>query len=200
MKLNALSIRTIVAMALLTIASVAWATHVASPSEPVNYDGSLSSGVPVNGSIGFVAPVDGYDWYCFAGTAGQQVSLTMTRTSGNITPNIQVYSGVTASGTTLGASGLTLVTGTSSSTAGPAVATFTPTASVSYTVSTSTFGGEAGGDYTLLMTGAAATTCAAGGPGPVPAVFLPVPTLSQWALILMSLLLAGTMVVKLRRR
>lgn len=200
MKLITSSVRIIAATALLTMASAAWATHIPSGSVSVDYDGPLSPGVPSAGSIGFVAPTDGYDWYCFAGTAGQQVSLTMSQTSGDIRPNLQVYSGVTTSGTTLGASGLALVTGSASNTAGPVIVTFTPAASISYTVAAATFNGEAGGDYTLLMSGAASTTCAAGGPPPAPAVNLPVPALSQWALFLMSLLLVGSVVVTRVRR
>lgn len=190
-------IRRFAAVGLLVVCASAWATHVAGSGEPVVYDGSLSPGVPATGSIGFAAPVDGYDWYCFSGTSGQPVTLTMTRTSGTILPNIQVYSGVTNSGTMLGSSGLVFVTGTSQATAGPAVVTFTPAASQSYTVGASTFTGEAGGDYTLAMTGGASATCASGGPPPVST---PVPTMFGWAMVLMSLLLAGSAAFALRRR
>lgn len=178
--------RTKLALLALSVAIfpvVAEATHVPPGSEPVQYDGALASGTPINGAIGWTDPKDGYDWYCMTVVKGQKVAISAKRTSGNIKLNIGVLEGVTAKdGDTV--STLKIVGETSNSTTPDQTFTFTPTFDGPATVWISTWLGEDGGNYTVTMTGAApppsscgsAPVTPAGPSGPSSNIVVTVPT------------------------
>jgi hypothetical protein len=189
------AVRRLLLLALAFAISPAFATHIPSSSTPVQYDGSLTSGTPVTGTIGWSTPNDGYDWYCFAAPTTSAISFAATRTSGDILLNLQVYSGTTNSGSPVSSLG-GYVGGTSNSTT-PDV-TFnlaTPTAGATYSIAVSTWDLENGGDYSLTMTGGVPTTCA----GFVPAASIPVPTLSPLSIALIALLVAAAGLLTFRR-
>lgn len=143
----------IVAMILVAAPRIAFATHVPGPSAKVEYDASLSPGTAVTGKIGWSAPIDGYDWYCFDVTTGKTVTLTAKRTSGDLKLNLGVFNGISDDGTQ---SGLVQVTDTSNSTTPDVTLTFDPKVTGPVTVWVSTFLNEKQGDYTLTMTGGTA--------------------------------------------
>ncbi|HVR38569.1 MAG TPA: hypothetical protein VMU84_05695 [Thermoanaerobaculia bacterium] len=137
-------------MAALFVPVVALATHVPGSSEVITYDGTLAPGTPATGTIGWQAPSDGYDWYCFDVTTGTPVSLTITRTSGDIFPNLGVMRGLAEVG---GTASLPIVTESSNSTETNATLTFTPDFSGPVTMWVSTFLGELNGGFSVTMTG-----------------------------------------------
>lgn len=141
-----------VAVAALFLPVVALATHVPPSSEPVLYDGTLSPGVAATGTIGWAAPSDGYDWYCFDVTSGTAVTVAISRTSGDIFPNLGAMRGLAAAG---GTASLPLVTETSNSTDTTTTLTFTPDFTGPVTLWVSTFLGELSGGFTVTMTGGA---------------------------------------------
>ncbi len=154
----------------IILPGVAFATHIPGSGEKVEYDGSLSPGTATTGTIGWAAPIDGYDWYCFDVTAGQKVTLTATRTTGDIVPNLGAMSGISEDGTQ---SGLTVLAESSNSTATSVTLEFTPTAAGPVTIWVSTFLNEDQGDYTVTMTGGTArSSCTS-------TVETPTPTIAQ---------------------
>ena len=74
----------VIALVLVAAPQLAYATHVPGSAEKVQYDSTLTPGTAVTGTIGWAAPIDGYDWYCFDATKGQKVTLTVKRTSGDL--------------------------------------------------------------------------------------------------------------------
>ncbi|HYS53917.1 MAG TPA: hypothetical protein VER58_09185 [Thermoanaerobaculia bacterium] len=162
--------RTILALALAIAPAAAFATHVPGSSEKVEYDGPLTPGTGVKGSIGWKDPVDGYDWYCMDVTKGRKVTLGAKRTAGDIKLNIGVLKGLVAKdGDPRGS--LTVVGETGNSSDPDVVFNFTPDFDGAATVWVSTWLGENGGNYTLTMTGGnARAACGAvtGPPAPPP--------------------------------
>lgn len=146
-----------VAIATLWFSTLAYATHIPETGEVIVYDGSLAPGVASAGNIGFSAPNDGYDWYCFNVTSGTAVTITVTRTSGDIFPNTGVLNGLATSGGTAGS--LTMLASTSNDNQTSATLSFTPTVSGMVTIWISTFLGEDGGGYTVSMTGGTQGSC-----------------------------------------
>src|SRR5512138_3464362 len=70
------------------------ATHVPSSSETITYDGPIAPGAAATGVIGWSAPIDGYDWYCFDGKNGTAINISINRTSGDIFPNVGLMQGL----------------------------------------------------------------------------------------------------------
>src|SRR5207245_7837214 len=105
--------RFVLALAIATFPVVAFATHVPSGSEKVQYDGPLKPGVNVTGTIGWKNPVDGYDWYCMDVSKGKKISFAAKRTSGDIKLNIGVMKGLAGDGGTK--ADLTTISNTSNS-------------------------------------------------------------------------------------
>lgn len=163
----------------LLLPVVALATHVPGTSETVTYDRNLAPGVAATGTIGWAAPIDGYDWYCFDTSAGQQVTLTVQRTSGDIFPNVGAMLGISDDGTF---DALTLLDHSENSTQTSATLEFT-TEGGPVTVWVSTFLNENQGNYTLTMTGgtarASCTTPAEVPAGPVQRIVVNVPLEEQ---------------------
>ncbi len=139
-----------VAILALLFATSALATHIPNASEPIVYDGPLRPGVAATGSIGFAAPADGYDWYCFQVTNGTAVSIAVLRTSGDIVPNLGLMQGLAAPG---GLATLPQVAATSNADQPTTTLDFTPTFDGTVTMWVSTFLGEDLGNYTVTMTG-----------------------------------------------
>lgn len=161
--------RVLLAFSLAIFPIVAFATHVPSGSEPVQYDAALRPGVAATGAIGWTDPKDGYDWFCMTVKKGVSISLSAKRTSGNIKLNIGVLKGVTAKANDP-VSSLTAVGDTSNSTTPDVVFTFTPAFDGPATVWVSTWLGEDGGNYTLTMTGGdlPPSSCGGAATGPAP--------------------------------
>ena len=160
--------RIVLAMAIATIPVAALATHVPSGSEKVQYDGALKPGVAATGAIGFKDPIDGYDWYCLDVSKGKKVSFAAKRTSGDIKLNIGFLKGLADEGAAN--STLPTVSHTSNSTTPDVVFAVTPDFDGPATIWVSTWLGEDGGNYSLLMTGGnARSACSASAPsGPAP--------------------------------
>ncbi len=127
------------------------ATHVPSLGERVNYDGNLSPGVPVTGQIGFSNPVDGYDWFRILVDSGGPISLTSTRLSGDLVPNIVLYRGFANEGDPV--STLAFLSSTNNGNLATTTLNFTPNFTGPVTVAQSTFTGQSGGTYQLSGTG-----------------------------------------------
>lgn len=145
----------VVAMALLAAPQIALATHIPGSAEKVQYDGTLTPGTPVSGTIGWTAPIDGYDWYCFDAVSGQKITLTVTRTAGDLKMNVGLYSGLSDDETQ---TGMAILTESSNSTDPNVTLEYTPTASGPVTVWVSTFLDEKQGNFTLVMAGGTART------------------------------------------
>ena len=143
----------IVAMVLLAAPRIAFATHVPGSSEKVQYDSTLTPDVAVTGTIGWSAPIDGYDWYCFNATTGQKVTLTAKRSAGDLKLNVGIMSGISDDETQ---TGLKIVADTSNSTDPDVVLTYTPDFTGPATVFVSTFLDEKQGSYSLTMSGGSA--------------------------------------------
>ena len=143
----------IVAMVLLAAPRIAFATHVPGSSAKVEYDSTLTPDTPVTGTIGWSAPIDGYDWYCLDVTKGQKVTLTAKRTAGDLKLNIGIMSGISDDGTQ---TGLKILGETSNSTDPDVVFTYTPDFTGPATVWVSTFLDEKQGSYSLTMSGGTA--------------------------------------------
>jgi hypothetical protein len=142
------------------------------------YDGPLTPGVAVTGSIGWKTPLDGYDWYCFKVTKGSKVSFAAKRTSGDIKLNLGILSGVGGDNAKVG--DLKQITDTSNSTTPDVTLEFTPNFDGDATLWVSTWLGEDGGNYSVTMTGGTAgSTCGAvaGPAGPQIAVTVPQDTI-----------------------
>lgn len=139
-----------VAILALLFATSALATHIPGGSEPIVYDGPLQPGVPATGTIGFAAPEDGYDWYCFQVAKGTAVSITVLRTSGDIVPNLGIMQGLAEPG---GLATLPQVAATSNSDQATTKLDFTPDFDGTVTMWVSTFLGENLGNYSVTMTG-----------------------------------------------
>ncbi|HEX9985995.1 MAG TPA: hypothetical protein VGF69_22225 [Thermoanaerobaculia bacterium] len=160
----------VLCVALMMVASVGMASHVPPASEVIVYDGSLAPGTPATGSIGFADPEDGYDWYCLDVTAGTAVTLTVTRTSGDIVPNLGVMTGLAEAG---GTASMTLVDHTENDAEDETTLTFTPETSGTVTIWISTFLDEDGGEYSISQTGGLArAACSADAEAPPPPPFV----------------------------
>ena len=74
-----------------------------SSAAPVAYEGVLAPAVPVTGEVGgfgwFLDVGTGVDYWRFAGVAGQTVTFTVDRLSGNLDPALSLYSGITSADT-----------------------------------------------------------------------------------------------------
>ena len=151
------------------------ATHVPSSSETITYDGGLSPGTAATGAIGWADPIDGYDWYCFDVKSGTAVSVTVSRTSGDIFPNAGLMQGLADPGNPVAA--LSILKDTSNSTETTTTLDFTPTADGPVTLWISTFLGEKQGQYSVTMTGGTArSSCGAATAGPSgPLILVSVP-------------------------
>lgn len=137
--------------AALFLPVVALATHVPPSTEPIVYDGTLAPGVAATGTIGWGStPTDGYDWYCFDVTSGTAVTVTITRTSGDIFPNLGAMRGLAAAG---GTANLPLVDETGNATETATTLTFTPDFTGPVSLWVSTFLGELNGGFSVTMTG-----------------------------------------------
>lgn len=138
------------------------------------YDGPVGRETTATGAIGWRSPADGSDWYCARGTAGQEVTLTVTRTSGDIFPNLTVRAGVVRDSSQV--SDLPLPTdGIQKSTTNPddesATLRFTPSRNGPLSISVSTWTAEQdNGDYELIATGIEAPSSCAIGSGVAPPV------------------------------
>ena len=181
------------AAASLLLASVAaQATH-GNGGLPVSYNGSLNPAAVQNGSL-----TGEYDWYCFAGTAGTEASVTVTRTTGDLLPNLELWAGTVADGTPFPYEGLTnqSATNTSNDIQSAITVNYTLPSSPNgnYSVVVSTWLGETG-TYSIALTGGQATTCGASA-----SVVVPVPTLSHWGLLLLVGLVGLVAAPGLRRR
>src|ERR1700694_3446722 len=148
-----MSRQTLLASAFFVVPSVALATHVPGGSEKVQYDGPLTPGVASKGTIGWAAPIDGYDWYCFTATKGTPVTITAIRTSGDLQMNVGVMKGQAPADGSGTASSLTIVTESGNSTSPDVTLTFTPDFDGGATVWVSTWLGEKQGNYSVTMTG-----------------------------------------------
>ena len=151
------------------------ATHVPSSTETITYDGSLSPGTAASGVIGWADPIDGYDWYCFDAKNGTALSVTVTRTNGDIFPNTGLMQGLADPANPKAA--LTILKDTSNSTDTSTKLDFTPTADGPVTLWVSTFLGEKQGGYTVTMTGGSSRSgCGAVTAGPSgPLILVSVP-------------------------
>ncbi|MGZ4810665.1 MAG: hypothetical protein ACXV7D_15170 [Thermoanaerobaculia bacterium] len=151
------------------------ATHVPPSTEKITYDGPLSPGAAATGTIGWADPIDGYDWYCFDVTKGTAVNLSITRSSGDIFPNVGVMKGLADEKNPV--ANLPVITDTSNSNETSTTATFTPTDDGPVTMWVSTFLGEKQGDYSVTMTGgtarSACSAAATGVSGPLIEVSVP---------------------------
>jgi len=162
-----------VLLSALVAAPMAFATHIPGSSELVEYDGSLAPSAPATGVIGFSDPVDGYDWYCFDAVNGQAIKVTISRTTGDIFPNVGLMRGLADPG---GTATLEILGDTSNSTETSTTFSFTPTFDGPVTLWVSTFLGEAQGGYTLSMTGGAARATCGANAGPTgPQISLTIP-------------------------
>ncbi len=121
--------------------------------ETLTYDVPLDPSVASTGVLGWSDPIDGYDWYCMDVTSGTAVTLTVTKTSGDIKPDVGVMRGLAESG---GKATLPIVSDTSNSTQDSVTLNLTPDFSGPATVWISTFLGEKQGGYTVTMTGGTA--------------------------------------------
>ena len=140
----------LLAAAILLVCAPLFASHVPPANEIVTYDGTLSG--TATGQIGWATPVDGYDWYCFDVVSGRAVTLSASRSSGDIVPNIGAVEGLADAGAGVGS--LALIDHTENSSAASATLTFTPDFSGPVTIWVSTFLEEDGGSYSLSVTGA----------------------------------------------
>ena len=145
--------QTVLAIVFAVVPSVALATHIPGSSEKVQYDGALTPGVPATGTIGWAAPIDGYDWYCFTAVKGTPVTITATRTSGDLQMNVGVMKGVAPADGSGTAGTLTIVAESSNSTSPNVTLTFTPAFDGPATLWVSTWLGEKQGNYSVTMTG-----------------------------------------------
>jgi len=173
----------VLAFTMLGLCTIASATDNPGPSDPVEYDGSAIPS-PVTGAIGFTSPNDGYDWYCASVTAGQQVDVTLTRDSGDILLNGGAYPEILPAGSTVADFTTATVADTGNSTQPDVSYSFVPAANGVVTFWVATWTGEAGGDYTMTVTGAGAATC-----GLPAAPSFAVPSMSAWSLTLLALVL-----------
>jgi hypothetical protein len=138
--------------------SVGTETHLPGESVAVEYDGTLATDSTVTDSIGFASPEDGYDWYCASATAGQEITLDVERTAGDILPNLAIGTGEVADGESV--TSIPLQANTSNDSLSTASLSFTPAADTTVTVMVSTWNGEDGGDYALSASGlTAASAC-----------------------------------------
>lgn len=127
------------------------ATHIPNSTEPVRYDGNLAPGIPVMGQIGFLNPVDGYDFFRILVDTGVPISLTSTRLTGDLVPNLVLYQGFANEGAPI--STLSILTATNNATLAATTLNYTPLFSGPITVVQSTFLGQNGGTYLLTGTG-----------------------------------------------
>lgn len=185
--------RTTLLAALATYSAVALATHVPDPPEVIEYDGSLSTIVPVEGSIGWDDPVDGYDWYCIDVTSGQEVEILAERTSGDILLNLGAKEGLAGPGGTSGS--LPTYANTSNDFQADVNFVFTPDFSGPVTLWVSTWLFEDGGTYEIQITSGASArrNCDA-----EPTV--PVPVSGPLGLAILAALLGLVALVRIRRQ
>ncbi|GEM_PF-5334269 len=156
--------RILFGLVLLLIPVAAFATHVPGPSQVITYDGPLAPGVAATGVIGWGDPIDGYDWYCMNVTTGTKVTLTVTKTSGDLHPDVGLMRGLADTG---GTATLPIVGDTSNSTEDTATLEVTPDFTGPATVWISTFLNEKQGGYSVTMTGGTARSgCSATVIGP----------------------------------
>ena len=135
-------------------------------AQPVEYNGSLGEATSESGTIGWGTPTpdDPYDWYCIRGTAGQEITLTVERTSGtdeDLTPNLAVWSGAvqeTSPASTLPLPSDGLEQSTANSSSATATLSVTPTRNGPFTVSVSA--------WTATQDGAAYEISASAGEAP----------------------------------
>jgi len=165
----------------LILAGNASATH-GNGAVAVDYVGSLNPSAAVAATL-----TNGYDWYCFAGTSGTPATVTVTRTSGSLLPNLELWAGVVANGTPFPYAGMVnnFATNTSNSSSSSVTVNYTLPASASskYSVVVSTWTGETG-NYSVALTGGTLTTCGVAQVAIAPAT--PVPSLSGWVLLLLA--------------
>jgi hypothetical protein len=178
------------AICLSLAATLAHATH-GNGQAPASYNGSLDPGVARTATL-----TDGYDWYCFAGRQGAQASVTVTTTSGDLVPNLELWSGTVANGQPYPYPGMKNDYGTNSENENASDLTVNYTLPTSYSgkysVVVSTYFGETG-DYSIALVGGEATSCE-----PVAA---PVPALPHhWGNIFLVSLVGMTALFGLRRR
>ena len=145
----------------LVFGANAFATH-GNGNVAVDYVGSLNPSAPVSATL-----TNRYDWFCFAGTPSTTATVTVTRTSGTLLPNLELWAGVVANGTPSPYTGLVndSATNTSNDLSSTVTGVYTLPASVSgkYSVVVSTWSGQTG-DYSIALTGGTATSCV---PAPV---------------------------------
>src|SRR4029077_7709074 len=145
--------QTVLAIVFAVVPSVALATHIPGSSEKIQYDGALTPGVPATGTIGWAAPIDGYDWYCFTAVKGTPVTITATRTSGDLQMNVGVMKGVAPADGSGTAGTLTIVAESANSTSPNVTLTFPPAFDGPATLWVSPWLGEKQGNYSVTMTG-----------------------------------------------
>src|SRR5438132_2694907 len=145
--------QTVLAILFAVVPSLALATHVPGSGEKVQYDGALTPGVASTGTIGWAAPIDGYDWYCFTATKGTPGTITARRTSGDLQMNVGVMKGTAPAVGTATAGTLTIAAESSNSTSPNVTLTFTPDFDGPATLWVSTWLGEKQGKYSVTMTG-----------------------------------------------
>ena len=186
-------VRTTLLAALAGYSAVALATHNPDPSEAIEYDGSLSTIVPVEGSIGWDNPIDGYDWYCIDVTSGQEVEILVERTSGDILPNVGALQGLAGPGGTAGS--LPGFAGTDNDFQADVNFVFTPDFSGPVTLWVSTYFLEEGGTYEIQITSGASArrNCDA-----EPTV--PVPVAGPVGLAILAALLGLVALVRIRKQ
>lgn len=154
----------LLALVVLLVPCAAFATHIPGSSVVISYDGPLAPGTPATGTIGWNEPADGYDWYCFDVTSGTKVTISVSRTTGDILPNLGVMRGLAGTG---GTASLPIIKDTSNSTDTSTTLEFTPDFSGPVTLWVSTFLGEKKGDYSVTMTGGSGrSACGAVTAGP----------------------------------
>ncbi len=105
----------------------------------------------MTGSISFSDPVDGYDFFRILIDTGVPISLTSTRLTGDIVPNIVLYRGFATEGAPI--STLTFLDCTNNASGAATTLNFTPTFTGEVTVVQSTFLNQNGGTYSLVGTG-----------------------------------------------
>jgi hypothetical protein len=138
-------------LVLLALAPPAMATHIPGSTEVITYASSLKAGVAATGTMGWGnTPPKGYTWYCFDVTSGTAVNLSVTKTSGDLKPNLGVMRGLAESG---GKATLPIVKATENPDQDQTTLSFTPDFTGPVTLWVSTFLNEKNGAFSVTMTG-----------------------------------------------
>lgn len=150
---------------LLALAVPAMATHIPESTELITYASSLQPGVAATGTMGWGnTPPKGYAWYCFDVTSGTAVALNVTKTSGDLKPNLGVMRGLAETG---GKATLPIIKATNNPDQDQTTLAFTPDFTGPVTLWVSTFLGEKSGAFSVTMTGGTGrSSCGAVESGP----------------------------------